>query len=137
MKLHRRPDSEWQARRPQRLTDKNPFDAMVLSVPDGDTLCVSVDWDGSSFSGAQFVRIAGIDAPEFRGPDVLGALRAQQALERLVLHQVVTVRPRRIWRDPYYRVIASVTLQGRDIGTCLLESGFVKTRSGTKPLQTR
>jgi endonuclease YncB( thermonuclease family) len=135
MKLRRPENSEWQVRRPQRLASKLPFHALVIGVPDGDTLQISTSIEYISGDSIEYVRLAGIDAPEIRSQDVVNAVRSQQELYRLVFMQIVTVRPRRIWRDPYSRIIADVVFEGRDIGTCLLQSGHAKIRRETKRLQ--
>lgn len=112
----------------QRLTDKKPFEALVLRVCDGDTIVVAGDWDGVSWSYPEYIRLAAIDAPEMRGPDARLALWAQSYLEQLIGGQVVLVTPRRIWRDPYGRIIATVTFSGLDVCTCLLAAGHAVPR---------
>lgn len=123
----------------QRLKDKLPFDAFVLSISDGDTLQVAKQWtvfpgDSAadeclfSFSQVEFIRLAAIDAPELKAVDSRPALWAQMYLSSLVLGKVVTVRPRRIWRDLYHRIIGTVTFEGRDLGTCLIEAGHARPR---------
>lgn len=118
----------------QRLADKNPFEAVVIRVCDGDTLLVAQQLEPGVYHCQEFVRLAGIDAPEMRAIDARPAMWAQMYLSNLVLHQVVTVLPRRIWRDPYHRIIASVTFNGLDLAACLIDSGnavpYPKKRHG-------
>ena len=138
MKVPAKRDDAWLASRPQRLRSKDSFVTLVVGVPDGDTLQVAKDWDGVSFVGTEFVRLAGVDAPEMRSRDLVGATRAQKELHRLCFQKVVTVRPRRVWRDPYHRIVADVTLDHIDLGACLISSGFAQARvvfkADTKPM---
>lgn len=112
----------------QRLISKTPYEARVIRVCDGDTIVVGAEDPPAGFHMEEYVRLAAIDAPEMRGPDARMALWSQQYLERLVLGKNVTVRPRRIWRDPFHRIIASVTFEGLDLGTCLIDQGHAVPR---------
>ena len=112
----------------QRLKDKLSFEAFVLAVNDGDTIQIARNYQDGCYSGTEFIRLAALDAPELRGFDCRAALWSQQFLSGLILHQVVTVRPRRIWRDPYHRIIADVTFDGKDVGTCLIQNGHAVHR---------
>jgi endonuclease YncB( thermonuclease family) len=119
-------------RQTQRLGDKLPFSAQVLLVCDGDTILVARDCLEGESKRQEYIRLAAIDAPEMRGPDARMALWSQQFLEKWILGQVVTVTPRRIWRDPYHRIIATVTFGGKDVGTCLLENGHAVVRKTSR-----
>lgn len=121
---------------PQRMADKKPFQAWVLRVNDGDTIQVARERAGQCFTGIEFVRLAAIDAPEMKGFDARCALWSQQFLQDLLLGEEVTVRPRRIWRDPYHRIIADVALAGQDVGTCLIEHGHAVVRKNHACLQS-
>lgn len=132
MLVKHRDRSEWAELRPQRLKSKEPFIALVVGVPDGDTLQVSRNVEWISGQSIEFVRLAGIDAPEMRSRDVVAAVRSQIELHRLCYMQVVTVRPRRIWRDPYHRIIADVTLGDINLGACLIQSGHAQARVDRK-----
>lgn len=122
-----------------RLKNKLAFNAFVLSCCDGDTLQVARTWsiipgdrqaDEALYqaSDIEFIRLAAIDAPELLAVDARPALWAQTYLSSLIQHKVVTVWPRRIWRDLYHRIIATVTLDGKDVGTCLIEAGHARPR---------
>ncbi len=113
---------------PQRMADKKPFDAKVLRVCDGDTLLVCRAWHDPLDLRGEFIRLAALDAPEMRGFDARAALWSQQFLEELVLGKIVTVRPRRIWKDPYDRIIADVLIDGTNVGTCLILNGHAVVR---------
>jgi micrococcal nuclease len=86
----------------------------VTRVVDGDTL-----WVKTSASQPQLkVRIQGIDAPEICQP---GGEQARDALKRQVLGQSVTVTSGAY--DDYGRTIATVHLQGQDMGRWQVAQG--------------
>jgi endonuclease YncB( thermonuclease family) len=116
----------------QRLKDKKSFLAFVISVCDGDTIQIARHCDGECYSDTDFVRLAGIDAPELRGFDARAALWSQEYLQRLIGHRLVIVTPRRIWRDPYHRIIASVTIDRQDVCTCLIRDGHAVERKNRR-----
>jgi endonuclease YncB( thermonuclease family) len=124
----------------QRLADKKPFEALVLSVCDGDTLQVCREWQFTSFEpditkrsfhalDIEFIRLAAIDAPELKSLDARPALWAQIYLDGVCCRRIVTVRPRRIWRDLYHRIIATVECDGLDLGTCLIAAGHARPKT--------
>lgn len=104
----------------QRLSSKAPLLGVVRQVKDGDTLVVELYEDDERLSRIEYVRLAGLDAAELKGPDVAAALRAKRALADLCFEKLVQVTPTRIWRDPYHRIIARVVtakyVTGDDLG---------------------
>lgn len=114
--------------RTQRLADKLPFPAVVLRVNDGDTICVERIDVEHILPGIEYIRLAGIDAPELRGANRQRAIWSRDALAQLILGLQVTIQPTRIWRDPYSRIIARVRLGGVDVGAWLIQSGHAKSR---------
>lgn len=90
------------------------FVASVTWVSDGDTL-----WAQPAAGGApRNLRIIGIDAPELCQP---GGAAARVALQRLVLRQTVQVSPHRV--DSYGRVLATLRVNGRDVGEQMVLQG--------------
>ncbi len=92
-----------------------PYRGLVVAISDGDTLTVLDD-------GKQQhrVRLHGIDAPE-RGQPF--GTRARQQLAALASQRTVAVVPIGP-PDRYGRTVARVTVDDRDIGTQLLDSGL-------------
>jgi micrococcal nuclease len=86
----------------------------VTRVIDGDTIWVQT----SAKIKPLKVRIQAIDAPEICQT---GGVAARDALKARVLGKSVTLMPRA--RDAYNRVVASVDLQGADIGRWLVNGG--------------
>ena len=87
---------------------------MVTRVVDGDTLWVKTSAKAQPLK----VRIQGIDAPEICQ---LGGVQAREALKRKALGQSITVTfgP----HDDYGRTIATVHIQGQDIGRWMVAQG--------------
>lgn len=97
-------------RRPRR----EPFEARVVGVADGDTISVL---DGTT---QVKVRLNGIDCPERR--QAFGA-RAKQLTSQLVFGKTVTVRP--FGKDRYGRVLGEVVLaDGRELSRELVAAGM-------------
>ena len=90
------------------------YEGTVSHVSDGDTL-----WVRPAKGGApRALRLDGIDAPEIC--QAHGAL-ARDALAARLLHRQVAVRTRS--RDSYHRALASVSLDGQDMGACMVARG--------------
>lgn len=86
--------------------------ARVERVDDGDTLRVVMN-------GQQVrVRIFGIDAPELNQPYGREAL---EEARRLLANRTVTLVQEDV--DPYGRVVASLAVDGHDVGTDLVNNG--------------
>lgn len=92
----------------------NPyFGGIVISVSDGDTLTVLADRKQVK------IRIAEIDAPEFRQPF---GTRSKQALSDLCFRSVADVVE--VSRDRYGRTVARVNCGGQDVATSQVRSGM-------------
>ncbi len=85
----------------------------TIRVHDGDTF----------YTGAETIRLRGIDTPE------LGRPRSRRATERLMqlLHEgPVTIVPRA--EDVYGRTVADVYVRGHEVAATLRREGFAKSR---------
>jgi endonuclease YncB( thermonuclease family) len=96
---------------------------MPASPPDTLTAVPARVIDGDSFvlgdaAGGHEVRIAGIDAPEFRQPY---GREARSALQDLIAGRRIELLPRA--RDRHGRIVADVTAGGRDVGAELVTAG--------------
>ena len=97
-----------------RRPNREPFDAKVVGVSDGDTITVL---HGTT---PVKVRLNGIDCPEKRQP--FGS-RAKQLTSELAFGKTVTVRP--VGKDRYGRTLADVTLpDGRVLNQELVAAGM-------------
>ena len=98
------------------------FTGQVVGVTDGDTFVVM--HDGQRVP----VRLWQVDAPESVQP--FGS-RARQALSRLVYQRQAQVRF--VERDEQGRVVAQVTVDGRDINREIVTLGMAWAEPGTPP----
>ena len=90
------------------------FFGKVTHVTDGDTVWVQPDGGGRT----QKLRIGGIDAPEICQ---VGGEASRAVLTRQVLHQRVEVRVN--YKDKYGRGLASIRLNGQDVGAQMVLAG--------------
>lgn len=94
------------------------FSATVTGVADGDTLTVTEtlpDGGKASFK----VRLNAIDAPEKGQPY---GQAAKKYMAGMVMNRVVKIDCRKI--DRYGRLVAAVTVDGRDVGLEMLKAGL-------------
>ncbi len=89
------------------------FVGRVVAVTDGDTIKVLVDGREQ-----RIVRLAEIDAPEKAQP---WGNRARQKLSELVFRRDVVVQ--QTDTDRYGRIVAKVSVEGRDVGRTMVASG--------------
>ncbi|MDP3618057.1 MAG: thermonuclease family protein [Rhodoferax sp.] len=93
---------------------RETFSGQVSYVTDGDTLWVQPDGAGKALP----VRIEGIDAPEICQQ---GGTAARDLLAQLTLHRRVTVRVAQY--DQWGRALATLNLDGRDLGAQMVRAG--------------
>ena len=89
-----------------------PFQAVVVSVHDGDTITVRTDETIK-------IRINGIDAPELKQPF---GQASKQAMSGLVYGKTVTVKPDK--KDRYGRLLARVEIGGKDTSLTMVNLGM-------------
>lgn len=94
--------------------DAQQFTGRVVSVEDGDTLRVQRG------QGDVRIRMFGIDAPEQGQPF---GNEARDMLRALVLNKTVTVSMKDV--DQYGRLVATLQVDGQDVGEQLLRAGAV------------
>ena len=87
---------------------------VVTRVVDGDTVWVQTTPERQTLK----VRLSGIDAPEICQA---GGVQARAALQQRVLGQQVTLAFQR--HDDYGRVLATVALDGEDLGLWMVRNG--------------
>lgn len=106
--------------------------AVVLRVPDGDTLVVDIPGYPPVAGRGISVRISGCDTPEKRDPRAETrelARRARELTARMAAPGS-TVLLRNLRRDKYFRLLADVEAEGADIATTLIERGLAKPYAG-------
>lgn len=104
--------------------------AKVLSVYDGDTLTVAFNTFGLGFFQHN-IRLSGIDAPEMKGKTVEekdAAREARDFLRATCLDKEVSIEVEST--DKYGRLLATVSVDGRDLSTMMLEAKHAVPYSG-------
>lgn len=109
-----------------------PVSAEYLSAYDGDTVTVRAwIWPGQSVETA--VRVRGIDTPEIMGKceaEKIAAVAAREAA-RTILSGGRQIELRDIENDKYGgRVLASVTVDGRDLAALMITTGLARAYKG-------
>jgi endonuclease YncB( thermonuclease family) len=106
----------------------------IASIYDGDTIHVNIsNWPpivGQNIG----VRIRGIDTPEMHDsrPDIKAKALAARTyvVKRLTGKHVIILR--NIGRDKYFRLLANVEVDGRDLSKDLLAAGLARKYDGGK-----
>lgn len=106
----------------------------VVRVHDGDTIEVEFPTFKPTALSRWMVRLNGYDAPELhddREEMKKLAERAHWRLTELALgeHVVLTT----VWKDKFFRLLADIELEGKDLGESLLNEGLVREYSGEGP----
>lgn len=106
----------------------------VVAVYDGDTFTANIK-DYPAIAGERIsIRIDGIDTPEMRDnrPKIkaLAQEAKQYAVKRLREGKVVELRDMK--RDKYFRILATVIIDGTDLGEELIQAGLAKPYDGGK-----
>ncbi len=104
----------------------------VVSVYDGDTFTINIpDWP--AVVGEKItVRVFGIDTPEMRGSTVKEYGLAVKARDRLkdLLDNAKNVKLHAVQRDKYFRLLAEVYADKKNVGAILVGEGLAKPYFG-------
>lgn len=106
----------------------------VTSVYDGDTFRCDLPGLPAIFGQSIPVRIRGIDTPERRGssPRVKALAEKARRLTHDALKGAVLVELRNPQRGKYFRVLADVYVDDRDLATMLLKANLARPYDGGK-----
>ena len=106
----------------------------VVSVYDGDTFKVDIRCWPAIVGKSISVRIYGIDTPEIRGTrgqlKELAVEAKETAKSKLLLADVIELRNMR--RGKYFRIIAEVYVDGKNLALILIDEGLAKPYYGGK-----
>ncbi len=100
------------------------YPATVNRVIDGDTVeCVI--YLGFGVSITESVRLAGIDAPEMRGSEVIAGAESKQALIDMLPTEIM-LRTGKDERDKFGRVLGTIFVGPTDINQKMIDEGYAK-----------
>ena len=105
--------------------------AKYITCYDGDT-CTFAFPDWPELFQQMPVRLRGLDTPEIRGKcldEATKAIAARNAL-RFALATAEYVELRKVERDKYFRLLAEVWVDGRDVAELLIRKGLARPYEG-------
>ena len=107
-------------------------DFTVVKVRDGDTFVINIENVPDVFGKEIAVRIRGIDTPELNDSreEIRNiAIKAKEELERLLTsgEKVILYN---LGRDKYFRLLASVKVDGIDVAEYMIKKGLAKSYDG-------
>jgi micrococcal nuclease len=114
------------------------LDIEVVRVYDGDTFFVDIPDVHPLFGREIGIRVRGIDTPEIRGSceqeRKLAVIARDIAIEALFAADQVDLVD--VERGKYFRIVATVLIDGVDLGDILIEAGCAVVYDGDGPSPT-
>ena len=89
------------------------YRATILSVYDGDSITARVDL-GFGINYKIKIRLAGINAPELRGPNKALGRKSRDFLRELILHKEVLINTKKDKKGKYGRYIGVIIVEKED-----------------------
>lgn len=99
--------------------------SQVISVYDGDTICVNIDEYPAIIGKNIRVRLARIDAPEMK-TKTKKAIKARDFVKS-ILKSAKEIKLGNIKRDKYFRIGAEIYADGKNLSDLLLKKRLVKS----------
>lgn len=117
--------------------DKNYGSAIVseiTSVYDGDTFRCNIEGYPSIVGDRIGIRVYGVDCPEMTDKRPTVKERARQAKQYTVqrLREGKKIELVNMQRDKYFRILAVVMIDGKDLGQELIKEGLARPYFGGK-----
>jgi len=106
----------------------------VVSVYDGDTIRVNIAHYPPILGDNISIRILGIDTPELRTKNLKEKQLAYKAKEYVetIIKNSKTIVLKDMQRDKYFRILANVDVDGKDLGQMLIDKGYAVKYDGGK-----
>ena len=106
----------------------------VTSIYDADTFRVNLS--GYRPIIGERVRVLGVDAPEIRGKCQSEKIKAREAKQYTVqaLRSAKAIELRNIQRGKYFRILADVYVDGKNLADGLIKAGHARSYDGGKRL---
>lgn len=120
---------------PKSSTEGQPFEVATFhGCYDGDTCTVSLANLPAVFGDHITVRLAGIDTPEIKGicEEEKTLAKQAQALTQTLMVQAVKIDLVEPKRDKYFRILARVMADGREVAAELVKAGLARPYDGGK-----
>ncbi|MDX9742806.1 MAG: thermonuclease family protein [Arcobacteraceae bacterium] len=121
------------------LFGKQHFDNIIIdkvvSVYDGDTFKVNIELYPKIIGTNILIRVNGIDTPELKGKCSKENLLGKQAkyFTQYLLNKSKHIELKNTQRDKYFRIVADVYVDNKNIANELIENGLaVPYDGGTK-----
>lgn len=108
------------------------FVSEIVRVVDGDTFYCNISQWPKILGDNIGIRVNGIDTPEMRGspPEVKKLARQAKTIVYNELTTAKTVILKNIKRGKYFRVVADVECDGKDLAQVLIDAGLAKRYDG-------
>ena len=100
------------------------YNAVIVSVYDGDTLTANVDLGFKMCAKKIKLRLLGVDTPEIRTKDLdekANAIKARDRVKELCLDRDVVITTSK--KGKYGRWLASISIDGADLAGILISEG--------------
>jgi len=112
----------------------NVFVSEVRSIYDADTFRVSIDGWQDIIGESMPIRVNGIDAAEMRGKcqKEKDMARAAKKATVAMLRGAKRIELRNMKRGKYFRIIADVYVDGKNLGEALVARGLAREYYGGK-----
>jgi micrococcal nuclease len=121
---------------PKAHTEGQPFQVAVFhGCYDGDTCTVSLPPGIPALFGDHItVRLAGIDTPEMKGicEEEKALARQARALTQTLMVQAMKIELLEPRRDKYFRILARVMADDREVAQELVKAGLARPYEGGK-----
>jgi len=115
-----------------RKTYGNVVISRLVSVYDGDTFKVDINSFPPIVGKNISIRIYGIDTPEIRGTRTLELANTAKLRARSILRNAKIIELRNMRRGKYFRILAEVWVDGKNLGQLLINEGLAKPYFGGK-----
>jgi len=104
----------------------------VVSVYDGDTFTCDINQYPPIAGQKISIRIFGIDTPEMKdkNPQVKALAVKAKEFVKTRLTTAKTIELRNMRRDKYFRILADVFIDGKNLGSLLIDKGLAKPYYG-------
>lgn len=106
----------------------------VVSIYDGDTFRVTINNYPAVIGERISIRVLGVDTPELRGKcekeKRLALLAKQFTVKHLRAAKVIILK--NVQRGKYFRLLANVDVDGKDLSALLIQSGHARPYAGGK-----